>query len=211
MKEIFYDWGGANVWLFHAINDIRFAWLDQLMLLGTYLGGHAMFSFYLVLLTLSALVAVNMTAQNQEQYQASAKRWIAVIAVFSIAYWLDGLLLGFVKPYLDFPRPPLALLPETVHIVGAAEYHHSLPSGHSTFAMMVVASLWPILNRKWRVAGVCFALWVGLSRISLGMHFPADVMAGYLLSLAVVLLVYVVIQRLLLLRTTLFRRSANTQ
>ena len=29
MKEIFYDWGGANVWLFHAINDIRFAGLDR--------------------------------------------------------------------------------------------------------------------------------------------------------------------------------------
>jgi len=210
MKEIFYDWGGTNVWLFHAINDIRFAWLDQLMLLGTYLGGHAMFPFYLVLLTLCALGAVNMTAQNPEQYQTSAKRWIAVIAVFSLAYWLDGLLLGFIKPYLDFPRPPLALLPDTLHIVGTAEYHHSLPSGHSTFAMMVVASLWPILSRNWRVAGVCFVLWVGLSRISLGMHFPADVVAGYLLSLAVVLLAYVAIQRLVLLGTKLGRSAAKT-
>jgi membrane-associated phospholipid phosphatase len=197
MKEILYDWGGANVWLFHAINDIRFAWLDQVMLLGTYLGGHAMFPFYLVLLTLIALVVLSQPEQEFTQYQPRVKRWLAVIAVFSLSYWLDGLLLGYLKPVLDFPRPPLALLPQTLHIVGAAEYHHSLPSGHSTFAMMVVASLWPILGRSWRIAGACFVLWVGVSRISLGMHFPADVLAGYLFSLAVVLLVYLSLQKLL--------------
>jgi len=46
------------------------------------------------------------------------------------------------------------------------------------------------------VAGVSFVLWVGLSRISLGAHFPADVLAGYLSSLAVVLLVYAGVQQL---------------
>jgi membrane-associated phospholipid phosphatase len=120
-----------------------------------------------------------------------------VIAVFSFAYLFDGLLLGVLKPFLDFPRPPLALPPGTVHIVGVPEYHHSLPSGHSSFAMVVMASLWPILNRRWRVAGAFFVLWVGISRMSLGAHFPPDVMAGFLSSLAVVLLVYVAIQKLM--------------
>ena len=195
MTEIFYDWGGANVWLFHLINNIRFGWLDKLMLLGTALGDHNRFSLYLVLLTFFALLAVSRPAQNIGEYQTRVKRWVAAIAVFSLAYWLDGLILGFLKPYLDFPRPPLALLPDTLHIIGTAEFHHSLPSGHSAFAMMVVASLWPVLARRWRVAGVCFVLWVGLSRISLGMHFPADVLAGFLLSLVVVLLVSVAIQK----------------
>jgi membrane-associated phospholipid phosphatase len=86
---------------------------------------------------------------------------------------------------------------ETVNIIGTAELHHSLPSGHSSFAMMVVASLWPVLTRWLRVAGVCFVVWVGVSRISLGAHFPADVLAGFILSLAVVLLVYVAIQKLM--------------
>ena len=208
MKEIFYDWGGANVWLFHAINDIRFEWFDSVMLFGTFLGGHTLFPYYLAVLTLFALVAVSIPAQDSNHYQTQVKRWIAVIAVFSLAYLLDGLLLGVLKPLLDFPRPPLALPLDTVHIVGTAEYHHSLPSGHASFAMTVVVSLWPILKRWWRVAGVLFLLWVGISRISLGAHFPADVMAGFLSSLAVVLLVYVVIQKLMQLianSTTRFR------
>lgn len=183
MKEILYDWGGANVWLFHAINDVRSGFLDQFMLLGTRLGEHALFPFYMGLITLFALHEV---ATNRQ----ASQRWLAVIAVFCIAYLLDGLLIGLLKPQLDFPRPPLALPPGTVHIIGMAEYHHSLPSGHSSFAMLCTASLWPVLNRYARMAGLFFVLWVGLSRISLGAHFPADVLAGFLSSLAVVLLVY---------------------
>jgi membrane-associated phospholipid phosphatase len=196
MKEILYDWGGANVWLFHAINDIRFGWLDNVMLLGTALGDHVMFPLYLGILTLVALVVVNTPFQDSAHHRVRVSRWMSVVAVFSIAYFFDGLLLGVLKPMLDFPRPPLALPPDTVNIIGTPEYHHSLPSGHSSFAMLVTASLWPILNRKWRIAGVCFVLWVGISRSSLGAHFPADVMAGFLSSLVVVLLVYVAVQKL---------------
>lgn len=196
MKEIFYDWGGANVWLFHAINDIRFAWLDKVMLLGTGLGDHNLFPFYLSLLTLLALVRVNLPGQDAAHYRVQVNRWMAVIAVFSLSYLLDGMLLAVLKPLLDFPRPPLALPPGSVQIIGVAEYHHSLPSGHASFAMLIIASLWPVMSRSWRVAGALFVLWVGISRISLGAHFPADVVAGFLSSLIVVLLVYVAIQRL---------------
>lgn len=196
MKEILYDWGGANIWLFHLINDIRFAWLDQVMLLGTGLGDHSLFPFYLSLLTLFALVVASTPGQESTQYRIQVGRWMAVIAVFSCAYLLDGLLLAVLKPALDFPRPPLALPFGTVQIVGIAEYHHSLPSGHASFAMLVTACLWPVMNRWWHVAGAIFVLWVGISRISLGAHFPADVIAGFLSSLVVVMLVRVAIQSL---------------
>ena len=206
MKEIFYDWSGANVWLFHAINDIRFDLLDKLMLLGTALGDHNLFPLYVGVLTLFALVVVNTPFQDTSHHRVRVSRWMAVIAVFSIAYVFDGLLLEYLKPLLDFPRPPLALPPGTVNVIGTPEFHHRLPSGHSSFAMLLTASLWPVVSRKWRVAGACFVLWVGISRVSLGAHFPADVLAGYLSSLAVVMLVYVAVQKLQKLVERQFRR-----
>ncbi len=193
MKEILYGWGGLNVWLFHAVNDLHGEVIDRFMLLGTSLGGHANFSFYLAL---TALVAVLAVRRSPGYGSPAAERWLAVLAVFSIAYLLDGWLLGWLKPLLDFPRPPLALLAGSVHIVGQPEYHHSLPSGHSSFAMLVAASLWPVLSRGGKVLGTFFVLWVGVSRISLGAHFPADVLAGFLSSLLVVVLVRAAVKRL---------------
>ncbi len=196
MKAIVYDWGGFNVWLFHIINDIRFAWLDKAMLLGTGLGDHTMFPMYMGLLALIALVRVSLPGQDAAHYRVRANGWMMAIAVFSLAYLLDGILLAMLKPMFDFPRPPLALPPGSVNIIGTPEYHHSLPSGHSSFAMLVTASLWPVLSRTWRVAGALFVAWVGVSRVSLGAHFPADVIAGFLSSLIVVLLVYAAIRAL---------------
>lgn len=184
MKETFYDWGGANVWLFHAINNVRGDLLDRFMLTGTALGGHANFPLYLALVASVGLIVCSRNADRD-----TLLRWFAVLAVFSVAYVLDGWLLGWLKPLLDFPRPPLALPLGTVHIVGTPEYHHSLPSGHSAFATLIVASLWPLLKNWKRLLGVAFVLWVGISRVSLGAHFPADVIAGFLSSLLLVMLV----------------------
>lgn len=190
MKEIFYDWGGVNVWLFHAINNVHAEYLDKAMLLGTDLGAHTHFALYFALASLAGLLRLARgTRRDANTPLYAAQLWLAALAVFSVAYLLDGALLGWLKPMLDFPRPLLALPPDTVHVVGQPEFHHSLPSGHSSFAMLITASLWPVFNRWWRIAGVCFVLWVGLSRVSLGAHFPADVLAGFLSSFLIVTLV----------------------
>jgi len=197
MKEIFYDWGGLNVWLFHLINDVRADWLDQFMLLGTQLGDHSSFVPILGLLMLAALVAVpRIFARQPCNAEMVVNQWLGVIAVFAIAYWLDGVAVGWLKPLLDFPRPPLVLGEANIHVVGELKLHHSFPSGHASFAMLVCAALWP-LGRYWRIGGGFFALWVGLSRISLGVHFPADVLGGFLLSLLIVLVVRLLTNRLI--------------
>ena len=198
MKEIFYDWGGANVWLFHAINNVRSQFLDQFMLLGTALGDHANFPVFLCVVTFAALLSVAINSRSDRQPQENlALRWLALIVVFSAAYVLDGWLVGWFKTWLNFPRPFLALPPGSVHVVGIPQLHHSLPSGHSSFAMLVIASLWPMLKRGGRVMGIVFVLWVGLSRVSLGAHFPADVVAAYIISALMVLLVWASINALL--------------
>jgi membrane-associated phospholipid phosphatase len=197
MKEILYDWGGLNVWLFHQVNNLRADWLDQFMLLGTELGDHASFVPILCLLVLAALFAVPRALARQPcNAEKVVHLWLGVIAVFALGYWLDGAVLSWLKPFLDFPRPPLTLGEANVHVIGELKLHHSFPSGHSSFAMLVCASLWP-LGRYWRLGGGFFLIWVGLSRISLGVHFPADVLGGFLISLAVVLAVRLVTNRLI--------------
>lgn len=182
MKAIFYDWGGLNAWLFGVVNGFHADWLDRFMLLGTQLADHDNFPLWLAAIVLASLFALRGSAHH------SFKPWLAVIAVFSLGYVVDGWLVGTLKAWFAFPRPLLALPPDMVHVVGMPEHNlqHSLPSGHASFATLIAASLWPLLHRPGRIAAVLFVVWVGLSRMSLGAHFPADVVAGALSCLLVV-------------------------
>lgn len=184
MKEVLYDWGGLNVWLFHAVNNLRADWLDTAMQWGTWLGDHDRFPLYLAALGIVALAYLRRPAGAATE--ARMKALLAAMAIFAIAYFLDGWIVSWLKTTLDFPRPPLALPPDSLHVIGPRELHHSLPSGHSVFAATVAASLWPLFRHHGRVALALFVLWVTLSRVSLGVHFPADVLAGSLLGIAVV-------------------------
>jgi membrane-associated phospholipid phosphatase len=187
VRAILYDWGGLNLWLFHAINDLRGGVLEPFMQAGTALGDHDRFPLYIALLTIAGWwrLAPRSDVPSIPVVERTTP-WLLAFATFTVAYFVDGLLVSWLKHALDFPRPPLALPPGTLHVVGEPRFHHSLPSGHATFAISVAASLWSLAARRARIVLVAFVLWVDLSRINLGMHFPADVLAGNLLGLAVV-------------------------
>lgn len=187
MKEILYDWGGANLWLFHAINDVRGGFVDGFMQLGSALGKHTNFPVFLAAAALIALLRVARAfALDADRGRAQAELWFGVLAVFSLAYVADGAFIGWLKATLDFPRPPAALPAASLYAIGEPEYRQGFPSGHATFAATVAASLWPILNRHGHSIVTGYALWVGLARVSLGAHFPADVLAGFLVGWAIV-------------------------
>lgn len=65
----------------------------------------------------------------------------------------------------------------------------SFPSGHATAAAALFGYLGLVLIRlypRWRIAiAVCMSvviLLIGLSRVYLGVHFPSDIIGGYLLG-----------------------------
>jgi len=65
----------------------------------------------------------------------------------------------------------------------------SFPSGHATYSMTFVLALvllnWDSPRRPWLLAlGGLFALGIGFSRVYLGVHYPSDVLGGWLLAIA---------------------------
>lgn len=93
-----------------------------------------------------------------------------------------------IKHLLDRARPPESLWVISPDPTG------SLPSGHTTTATVILVIAY-VLFRHTRAGrpvlalGVIYALGVGLSRLYLGDHYPADVLASYLTALAAALLV----------------------
>jgi len=92
---------------------------------------------------------------------------------------LATLITNLLKIYLDVPRPPAILSKDMINIIGPALFQHSFPSGHTvtafTFAGIIIFSF---RNFIARIGLIVLALLIGISRIAVGVHWPADVLAG---------------------------------
>ena len=84
------------------------------------------------------------------------------------------------KPLLQAPRPALGVANTPVAAQG------SWPSGHATAAMILAMAFLLASPARWRpyvaVAGMLFALAVSYSVLSLGWHYPSDVLGGMLVA-----------------------------
>lgn len=69
------------------------------------------------------------------------------------------------------------------------KFDYAFPSGHAmsslAFAIVLVALMW---NTRWRwlaiVGGGLFVVTIGWTRVYLGVHYPSDILGGWMLELA---------------------------
>jgi undecaprenyl-diphosphatase len=117
------------------------------------------------------------------------------LMIFTLAATIGGALVSFgLKSAFSRPRPEI--VPHLTHV-----YTSSFPSGHSMISAVVyltlgslLAAIMPNLKLKVYVLAVAIILtvFVGISRIYLGVHYPTDVLAGWLAGLVWALLCWLV-------------------
>lgn len=176
-QAAWYGWYGLNVQLFGLVNGWHGPWIDAAMIAATALGHPSLYPLYVAIALLwSRARPASLPAAN--------------VVVFAVGYVLTSVLVvPALKRAFDFPRPVKALGEAAVTLVGRSDELHAFPSGHAAFAVLMAASLGPGSSRPVRWALIAFALLVCASRVSVGAHFPADVVAGTLVALAVAALV----------------------
>jgi undecaprenyl-diphosphatase len=162
-------------------NPIGPPWFEEMMRDITALGG---FTF----LTLFVVIAVSALAFYGERRQAIVLG--VSIGVASLAN--DALKL--------FERPRPELVPHESYV-----YTHSFPSGHSMLSAATFLTTAAILSSfqsqrrakafLFSVAGLLIVS-VGISRVYLGVHWPSDVIAGWVLGAAWAALSWLVVSAL---------------
>jgi membrane-associated phospholipid phosphatase len=98
-----------------------------------------------------------------------------------------GALGGILKLAFHMPRPYWS----DVRVRAlAGETGYGMPSIHSLYAWAITPWLAAKIRRGWGVwIGILIAIGISVSRIQLGVHFPGDVLAGFLVGVLVWILV----------------------
>lgn len=130
--------------------------LDQLMIFGT-----TSLIYLTILLTL--ILAIKGGIKEK-------KAFLLLILAIPIAIILIKTIHIFyfeARPFVDFNFLPI--VPEDVDA--------SFPSRHATIAS-VIAFAYTYLKSKWAFLLLPVMLWIGISRIYVGVHYPLDVLGG---------------------------------
>lgn len=140
----------------------RQRWADAVLGLVTHLGGAVMS----ILIALTVWLAVPGLARA------------GLLGAFALA--LSHGLVQLVKRTANRPRPQM---PPGLETLVRAPDRFSFPSGHSAASLSVAFPIALAMGGPWGWAILGLALTVGFSRAYLGVHYPGDVLAGWLLAL----------------------------
>lgn len=130
--------------------------------------------------------------------------WIMIVFLFIYLIFLRRTLLKFsmmsittiaavlvtdVLKWAIFRHPrPFAALPEVTQLVFITPYD-SFPSGHATVFAALATGMF-IYNRPVGVFFIVAALLIGAARVAAGVHYPIDILTGYLIGFAVTFFSY---------------------
>lgn len=157
-----------NISLFFLIFNLngKYAILDQLMIFGT---------AYLIYLVFLLVLFLGIKGGIKEK-----KAFLLIILGIPIAVLLIKGIHIFInepRPFVTFNFPPVA--PEAADA--------SFPSRHATISS-VIAFAFTYFKSRWTLLLLPVMLWIGVSRIFVGVHYPLDVIGGFATGLISILI-----------------------
>ena len=119
-------------------------------------------------------------------WKGGKKGRITILLVIPLIFLSDQLSAHVLKPLFARPRPCVTL--SNVHLLVGLKTSFSFPSAHAT-NFFALATHFNYFYPKYRWIYFGAAFFVALSRVSVGVHYPLDIIAGGILGAACALFV----------------------
>lgn len=165
-----------NVHLFRMINDLgkEYTMLNPVMVF---------MAKYMVYVLIVAVIV----------YLFSRNKTNKIMVLCGVITFAISEMLGKMAGTLYSNFQPFAEL-SNVHQLIEKEVGNSFPSDLTILFFSVCMTFW-LFKRGWAFLWVVLAILVGVSRIWVGVHYPADVVAGALISVIIATIIYTVVSK----------------
>lgn len=155
--------------ILYALQELHNPILDAIMVFITTLGDDGLF-----------WIAIGVICLFFKKYR---KMGLQVLISMLFTFIIGNLILKNV-----FARPRPCDIDTAVAMLISRPHGHSFPSGHSMNGMVAAVALF-LNNRKIGIPALVLAALIGFSRMYLFVHFPTDVLGGFLVAILVALAV----------------------
>lgn len=191
MLDIFYHFFGANTELFYIINKELQSWFTpQFMRFISSLFSIFSFALYYSIYTIYCYYNLRKTSDYNLQHQNFWKKYYALVKT-GILYTLFGTIYAILKFTINLPRPFCSLPPQSFTTIIDTKLERclsSFPSAHTGLALMITYILWPHLKTYLKIFAIITICLTAISRITLAMHYPADIIYSLIITTMIILL-----------------------
>jgi undecaprenyl-diphosphatase len=115
--------------------------------------------------------------------QKRAANWKRLIGLFAAVGATDAISAHFFKPFFGRLRP-CQVFAEVESLTGCAGLY-SFPSNHASNTMAVATFVFFAIDKKVGHGLMYVALVMGVSRVVIGVHYPSDIVFGYLVGFSI--------------------------
>ncbi|OGI71070.1 hypothetical protein A3B84_02930 [Candidatus Nomurabacteria bacterium RIFCSPHIGHO2_02_FULL_35_13] len=138
------------------------------------------FPYIVVIIAGIFLLFYHEVLRAENLLKAFLQKWKEIILVFfsgALAWFL-----AYVLKFLFHTPRPFDLFPKVVSLFSETGY--AFPSGHATFFMALAVALF-FSHKKVGYIFIFFAFLIGIARIIAGIHFPVDILGGFILGFTI--------------------------
>ncbi len=114
--------------------------------------------------------------------QKTFRRFAPLCAILAALVLSDLLCAYVIKPWVGRERPCVSEHDNVRIVVEQCGGRLGFPSNHAANGMAMTVVAWLLIDASSGIALLAFTLLVGLSRVYLAVHFPSDVLGGFVIG-----------------------------
>ncbi len=188
MLDIFYHFYGLNQKAFIYLNKIlNIGYLPNILYYISEIFSIQNFAVIYILFCLYFYFQVKKSPQPNQYFSRIYQETVKI----GTCYAMFGFTFAAIKFSVNLPRPYCSLPLDTFKTIEDLSNERclsSFPSAHTGLAIIVSYFIWPHIKQHQKVLCALMILIVALSRITLAMHYPADIIYSALVSTFVIYL-----------------------